>query len=70
MMSLTGYILSRSPFNDQVHKHPLWGPLYDGRQIITSIHQKFIDGATLEECQVSLADVDADTKFHLIGTWA
>ncbi|CEJ80236.1 hypothetical protein VHEMI00432 [[Torrubiella] hemipterigena] len=63
----------KSPFNDQINKNALWGPLYDGRAIVTEIHQKFLDGASLEDCQTTLQTRQAETPEEakrLIGTWA
>ncbi|KAM0491242.1 hypothetical protein ACHAP8_010816 [Fusarium lateritium] len=51
--------------------NPLWGPLYDGRAIIGPIHEKFIAGASLEECQRSLKeDYDEEEARYIINTWA
>jgi nitronate monooxygenase len=50
---------------------PLWGPLYDGRAIVGPIHEKFIAGASLEECQRSLKeDYSEDEARYIINTWA
>ncbi|KAJ3504830.1 hypothetical protein NM208_g16279 [Fusarium decemcellulare] len=51
--------------------NPLWGPLYDGRAIIGPVHEKFMAGATLEECQRSLKeDYSAEESTRVINTWA
>ncbi|KAF4957468.1 hypothetical protein FSARC_11304 [Fusarium sarcochroum] len=61
----------KSPFNDQITNSALWGPLYDGRTIVGPIHEKFIAGATLEECQKSLKeDYSEDEARFIIRTWA
>ncbi|KAH6985893.1 hypothetical protein BKA56DRAFT_715350 [Ilyonectria sp. MPI-CAGE-AT-0026] len=61
----------KSPFNDQINKSTLWGPLYDGRAIIGSIHEKFLAGASLEECQKSLKeDYSEEEANRITRTWA
>ncbi|OAA52249.1 2-nitropropane dioxygenase [Beauveria brongniartii RCEF 3172] len=61
----------QSPFNDQMNNSALWGPLYDGRALVSEIHDKFLGGATLEECQAALAQVaPAEEAAKLINTWA
>lgn len=61
----------RSPFNDRINNSTLWGPLYDGRAIIGPIHNKFITGASLEECQRSLKeDYSQEDASRIINTWA
>ncbi|TQW00709.1 hypothetical protein V2A60_001761 [Cordyceps javanica] len=61
----------KSPFNDQINNSTLWGPLYDGRAIVSEIHDKFMAGATLEECQAALKQVSPpEEAVKLINTWA
>ncbi|KAM3497418.1 hypothetical protein MY10362_009231 [Beauveria mimosiformis] len=61
----------KSPFNDQMNNSALWGPLYDGRALVSEIHDKFLGGATLEECQAALAQVSPpEEAAKLINTWA
>ncbi|ATY61496.1 Aldolase-type TIM barrel [Cordyceps militaris] len=61
----------KSPFNDQMNNSTLWGPLYDGRQIVSAIHEKFLAGGTLEECQAALKQVSPpEEAAKLINTWA
>lgn len=62
---------ARSPFHDEIVKSTLWGPLYDGRAVITPIHEKFIAGASLEECRKNIADeYGAEEPANIITTWA
>jgi nitronate monooxygenase len=64
-------IRARSPFNDQIKDDKLWGPLYDGRSIVGPVHEKFMGGASLEECQKSLKeDYSAEEATKIISTWA
>ncbi|KAH7149476.1 hypothetical protein B0J13DRAFT_663244 [Dactylonectria estremocensis] len=61
----------KSPFNDQINESALWGPLYDGRALIGSIHEKFLAGASLEECQTSLKeDYSEEEASRITRTWA
>ncbi|KAK7393887.1 hypothetical protein QQX98_013329 [Neonectria punicea] len=61
----------KSPFNDQINKIDLWGPLYDGRAVIGPIHEKFLAGASLEECQKSLKeDYSEEEGRKITRTWA
>ncbi|KAH8713085.1 Nitronate monooxygenase [Beauveria bassiana] len=61
----------KSPFNDQMNNSALWSPLYDGRALVSEIHEKFLGGATLEECQTALAQVSPpEEAAKLINTWA
>lgn len=61
----------RSTFNDKITNSPLWGPLYDGRAIVGPIHEKFVAGASLEECQRSLKeDYSEEEARYIINTWA
>ncbi|KAL3960805.1 hypothetical protein ACCO45_005922 [Purpureocillium lilacinum] len=47
------------------------GAPYDGRAIMTAIHERFLAGASLEDCQRSLKeDYAAEDSAKLIGTWA
>lgn len=49
----------------------LWGPLYDGRAIVTTIHKRFLAGETLEDLKESLAkDYATDEAAKLVKTWA
>ncbi|KAI5462488.1 hypothetical protein BGZ63DRAFT_403710 [Mariannaea sp. PMI_226] len=60
-----------SPFNDDINRSKLWHPPYDGRAVISPIHEDFIAGASLEECLEKL-----DTKYtkeeatNFTMTWA
>ncbi|GKU04987.1 unnamed protein product [Fusarium langsethiae] len=55
----------------KITNSPLWGPLYDGRAIVGPIHEKFIAGANLEECQRSLKeDYEEEEARYIINTWA
>lgn len=61
----------RSPFNDQINNSALWGPLYDGRAIVTTIHEQFLAGTTLQDLQKSLKDdYSTEESNKLINTWA
>jgi nitronate monooxygenase len=61
----------KSNFNDDIAKSALWGHLYDGRAIMTAIHEKFLSGSTLEECLKSLdEDYKPDEAVKLINCWA
>ncbi|OAQ61996.1 2-nitropropane dioxygenase [Pochonia chlamydosporia 170] len=65
----------KSPFNDEINNSALfdtlWGTHYDGRSIITSIHEKFLAGSTLQELQKSLKeDYSSEESMRLINTWA
>ncbi|GJN70829.1 2-nitropropane dioxygenase [Purpureocillium lilacinum] len=61
----------KSTFNDRINNNPLWRPPYDGRAIMTAIHERFLAGASLEDCQRSLKeDYAAEDSAKLIGTWA
>lgn len=61
----------KSPFNDHIGNHDFWGSLYDGRSVIGPIHEKFLAGASLEECRKSLKeDYPAEESVKLINTWA
>ncbi|KAM5352384.1 hypothetical protein ACJ41O_005107 [Fusarium nematophilum] len=63
--------VTRSPFNDRIKNDTLWGPLYDGRAIVGPVHEKFLAGASLEECQQSLKqDYSEEEAGQVIGTWA
>lgn len=71
-MFAAGADVCRSPFHDQLANSTLWGPLYDGRAIITEVHKKFIAGeASLEDCQKSLKeDYSEEVAKTVVGTWA
>ena len=61
----------RSTFNDRITNSPLWGPLYDGRAIVGPIHEKFMAGTSLEECQRSLKeDYHEEEARYIVNTWA
>ncbi|KAF5530539.1 FMn-dependent 2-nitropropane dioxygenase [Fusarium mexicanum] len=61
----------KSTFNDRIVNSPLWGPLYDGRAIVGPVHEKFLAGASLEECQRSLKeDYSEEEALYLVNTWA
>ncbi|KAJ4125072.1 hypothetical protein NW768_009414 [Fusarium equiseti] len=61
----------KSTFNDMITNSPLWGPLYDGRAIIGPIHEKFMAGTSLEECQRSLKeDYREEEARYIVNTWA
>ncbi|KAF4126285.1 nitronate monooxygenase [Geosmithia morbida] len=61
----------KSPFHDQVRKNTLWGELYDGRAIISPVHERYMAGASLEECQKSLEDdYSPEEATKVISTWA
>ncbi|KFH41544.1 Nitronate monooxygenase-like protein [Hapsidospora chrysogenum ATCC 11550] len=61
----------KSPFNDQINNNTLWGPLYDGRGVIGPVHEKFLAGASLEECQRSLKDdYTPEEAVKAVNTWA
>ncbi|KAM3559552.1 hypothetical protein MY1884_003388 [Beauveria asiatica] len=61
----------KSQFNDQMNNSALWGPLYDGRALVSEIHDKFLGGATLDECQAALAQVSPpEEAAKLVNTWA
>ncbi|KAJ4154004.1 hypothetical protein LMH87_010468 [Akanthomyces muscarius] len=61
----------KSPFNDQINNSKLWGPLYDGRAIISEIHERFLAGGTLDECQAALKQVSPpEEAAKLVNTWA
>jgi nitronate monooxygenase len=45
--------------------------LYDGRGVIGPIHEKFLAGASLEECQKSLkGDYTPEEAVKAVNTWA
>ena len=61
----------RSPFNDHIGQNALWGELYDGRAVITPITEKFLAGATLEECLKTLKDEHSkEDAAKQVGVWA
>ncbi|KAF5963553.1 FMn-dependent 2-nitropropane dioxygenase [Fusarium coicis] len=61
----------KSTFNDRIVNSPLWGPLYDGRAIVGPIHERFLAGASLEECQRRLKeDYSEEEARYLVNTWA
>ncbi|CAM1500871.1 Fc.00g100330.m01.CDS01 [Cosmosporella sp. VM-42] len=61
----------KSPFCDQINENKLWGPLYDGRAIVGPIHEKFLAGATLEECLTNLKENYSEAEsIKMCRTWA
>ncbi|KAG5970584.1 hypothetical protein E4U55_001573 [Claviceps digitariae] len=61
----------KSPFHDQVNNNRLWGPLYDGRAIMSIIHERFLAGATVQDLQKSLKeDYPDEEAAKLVSTWA
>ncbi|KAG6030264.1 hypothetical protein E4U41_000145 [Claviceps citrina] len=61
----------KSEFNDRINNNSLWGPLYDGRAIMSTIHEQFLGGATVEELQRRLKeDHSSEEAARLVGTWA
>ncbi|KND89702.1 Nitronate monooxygenase [Tolypocladium ophioglossoides CBS 100239] len=61
----------KSPFNDELNNNGLWGPLYDGRAITGPIHDRFLAGSSLEECQRSLKeDYSPEESTMIVNTWA
>ncbi|KAH6899948.1 hypothetical protein B0T10DRAFT_469202 [Thelonectria olida] len=61
----------KSPFNDQINKSTLWGPLYDGRAIVSPIHEEFLAGASLEECLAKLEkDYTEEEAIKMTRIWA
>ncbi|KHN96938.1 2-nitropropane dioxygenase, NPD [Metarhizium album ARSEF 1941] len=65
----------KSPFNDEINNsalyEALWGAHYDGRSVVSTIHEQFLAGSTLEDLRKSLAeDYSKDDAAKLINTWA
>lgn len=60
---------TRSAFNDDIANFP-WGPLYDGRAVVSEIHERFLGGATLEQCRESLKDHPKEKVTEMVNTWA
>ncbi|WVQ80481.1 hypothetical protein IAT38_002586 [Cryptococcus sp. DSM 104549] len=61
----------KSPFHDEVRNSSLWGKLYDGRAIISPVHEKFMAGASLSECQRDLEEKYTPEEANkVISTWA
>lgn len=61
----------KSPFNDDIADSDLWGSLYDGRAVVGPIHEKFLAGASLDECRRELhEDHSPEEATRLINTWA
>jgi nitronate monooxygenase len=60
------------PFNDKIAGlDPFWGSLYDGRAVVGPIHEKFLAGASFEDCHKSLKDdYTPEVSKTLINTWA
>lgn len=62
---------NRSPFNDAVTRSSVWDPLYDGRAIVGRIHEAYLSGTSLEDCQDRHeADVKAGVSLPQACTWA
>lgn len=63
--------VGRSEFNDEITNSPLWGHLYDGRAVMGPIHDKFLSGATLQDCQKLLQEgYSPEESMRLINNWA
>ncbi|KAH7326061.1 2-nitropropane dioxygenase [Stachybotrys elegans] len=61
----------KSAFNDEITSSKVWGSLYDGRAIVGPIHEMFLAGSSLQECQRSLKeDYPAQEATRIINTWA
>ncbi|KAL7824012.1 inosine monophosphate dehydrogenase [Trichoderma gracile] len=61
----------KSPFNDDIADSDLWGSLYDGRAVVGPIHEKFLAGASLDECRRGLREEHSPQEAaRLINTWA
>ncbi|KAL6878873.1 inosine monophosphate dehydrogenase [Trichoderma novae-zelandiae] len=61
----------KSPFNDDIADSDLWGSLYDGRAVVGPVHEKFLAGASLDECRRSLREEHSpEEAARLINTWA
>ncbi|PTB38925.1 hypothetical protein M441DRAFT_145640 [Trichoderma asperellum CBS 433.97] len=61
----------KSTFNDKIADSDLWGSLYDGRAVVGPIHEKFLAGASFEDCHKSLKeDYPPEESARLIDTWA
>ncbi|KAL7814575.1 hypothetical protein V8C44DRAFT_34861 [Trichoderma aethiopicum] len=61
----------KSPFNDDIADSDLWGSLYDGRAVVGPIHEKFLAGASLDECRRELHEEHSpEEAARLIDTWA
>jgi len=61
----------KSTFNDQIADSNLWGSVYDGRAVVSPIHQKFLAGASFYDCWRSLHDDHPPEEgAKLINTWA
>ncbi|KAH8170552.1 nitronate monooxygenase domain-containing protein [Sarocladium implicatum] len=60
----------KSPFNDHIGQNPLWGELYDGRAVVTPITEKFLAGASLEECLRILKNKHSkEEAAKQVGVW-
>ncbi|KAK0385029.1 hypothetical protein NLU13_7507 [Sarocladium strictum] len=61
----------KSWFNDKIAENHKWGEIYDGRAIIGPIHDKFMAGASLDECLKELKEgYSPEEAKQLINTWA
>ncbi|TFB03884.1 hypothetical protein CCMA1212_003811 [Trichoderma ghanense] len=61
----------KSPFNDEIADSELWGALYDGRAVVGPIHERFLAGASLDECRRALREEHSPVEAaRLINTWA
>lgn len=61
----------KSPFNDDIADSDLWGSLYDGRAVVGPYHEKFLAGASLDECRRGLREEHSpEEAARLINTWA
>ncbi|KAG5928257.1 hypothetical protein E4U42_000977 [Claviceps africana] len=61
----------KSPVHDQVNNNRLWGAPYDGRAIMSSIHERFLAGTTVQDLQRILKeDYSGEEAVKLVSTWA
>jgi len=64
----------KSSFNDRINNNPIWAHIshtYDGRAIIGPLHERFMSGSSLEECQEALrTEYNEDEAKKIISTWA
>ncbi|KAG5916160.1 hypothetical protein E4U53_004359, partial [Claviceps sorghi] len=61
----------KSPVHDQVNNNRLWGAPYDGRAIMSTLHERFLGGATVQDLQRILKeDHSAEEAVKLVSTWA
>ncbi|KAI6784417.1 Nitronate monooxygenase-like protein [Emericellopsis cladophorae] len=64
----------KSSFNDRINNNPIWAHIshtYDGRAIIGPLHERFMSGSSLEECQEALrTEYTEEEAKKIISTWA